>query len=88
MLPLTDNGWVYQCSVTTMVKCITPPHALSKPKSCQCRQLVMAGLVHCCLKILHVICYTYTTPQVFIQAVFQKQNETIVQHGIESICKA
>ena len=28
-----------------------------------------------------------TSFHLFIQAVFQKQNETIVQHGIVSICK-
>ena len=53
LLSRTDDGWVYQCGVTTMAKCFTPPHALSMPKSCQCCQLLPAGIVHCCLKRLH-----------------------------------
>ena len=50
-----DFGATYWCggwrvTVPTMMKCHALPHALSISKLCQCRQLLLPVIIHCCLK--------------------------------------
>ena len=90
MLPLTDNGWVVS------VQCDNNGEVLH-PSTCTLYTKVMSMPSvttgwPCSLlfedttrNMLYV--RNTTSFHLFIQAVLQKQNETIVQHGIVSICK-